>query len=154
MPLSDPLSVPSEVAHLQGKDLGDSDSRLFGVRNGLTCLARTREKYCHNGGMAFADQIAAASHRQVRVRGRNGLFLTPCLSPQKSLICRRIISRGSDFAPLGSGMGSLPFWVPHARSTAATGGHPLRLTIAALECGEANRCHQDPRKRWIAPWTA
>jgi hypothetical protein len=38
MPIPDPLSVPSEDVDLQGKDLGDSDSRLFGVSNELICL--------------------------------------------------------------------------------------------------------------------
>lgn len=41
-----PMLTPSEVAHLQGKDLGDNDSRLFGVSNGLICLRVLDERRC------------------------------------------------------------------------------------------------------------
>jgi hypothetical protein len=53
MAIMAPAGGPLKMAGLQEKSRRVRGSAPFGGRNGLECLSR-REKYCHNGGMAFA----------------------------------------------------------------------------------------------------
>jgi hypothetical protein len=49
-----PPSWSTEVDSLQGKSRRVQGSAPFGGSNGLICLSSfVRDKYCHNGGMAF-----------------------------------------------------------------------------------------------------
>jgi hypothetical protein len=50
-----PNAAPSEVAALQEKWVTAEGADAFGCADALECLLLSRrEKYCHNGGMAFA----------------------------------------------------------------------------------------------------
>jgi hypothetical protein len=72
---------PLKTAGLQGKSRRVRGSVAFGGSNGLVCLSR-REKYCPNGGMAFADVISAANREELRAGEQKSHLLTPCLSPR------------------------------------------------------------------------
>jgi hypothetical protein len=48
---------PENSGFAGGKATGSGGSVPFGGSNGLVCLLETREKYCHNGGMALRGQV-------------------------------------------------------------------------------------------------
>ena len=69
----DPSGGPLRTVVLHGKCRRVQGSMPFGGSDGLVCLFaffRRREKYCHNGGMALAPNMAAATHLQTRPRVR------------------------------------------------------------------------------------
>jgi hypothetical protein len=50
-----PFAAPTKVPGLQGKSRRVRGAVSFGGSNGLLWLSR-RNKYCHNGGIAFGHQ--------------------------------------------------------------------------------------------------
>ena len=62
-------------------------------------------KYCHNGGMAFADRLAAGPHASAPRRGQSCPSLSPPL-PLRSVRFAGKYGWGSDSRPLGAAMRS------------------------------------------------
>jgi len=106
MPLAVPSAVPSEIAHLQANDRKGQRSAPFGGSDGLVCLFSNREKYCHNGGMAFADLSAVAPTGRAHARSAGALgsmmpLAAPYAVPSEVADLQANVHWGPSFAPFG-----------------------------------------------------
>jgi hypothetical protein len=70
------------MAGLQGKSCEGPGSAPFGGSDGLVCFSR-REKYCHNGGIAFAHH-----HGVGLPGGSTTAIMAPSGGPLKAAVCR------------------------------------------------------------------
>jgi hypothetical protein len=102
MAIMAPSGGPLKTADLQGKSRRVRGSVPFGGRNGLVCLSRG-EKYCHNGGMAFAPEQAAAGS------GSMMAVMAPARGPQEAIYLQGKRLGVHDTRPLGAGMASPAF---------------------------------------------
>jgi hypothetical protein len=75
-------------------------AEAFGCADGLVCLSKG-EKYCHNGGMAFARQSRGGGLVGVR-GGAQG----PRAAPLETACLQGKRLRGPGSTPLGAAMGS------------------------------------------------
>jgi hypothetical protein len=96
-----------ETAILQEKGRRVPRFHAFGVRDPLVWLGK-REKYCHNGGMAFAHQHGgrAAEGCQPRPRSAHG----PCRGSLEAVLLQGKGLVVRDSRPLGAGMDSSGFF--------------------------------------------
>jgi hypothetical protein len=86
MPLTVPAAVPSEVSDLQANPAGGQRFAPFGGRDGLVCLFCRGEKYCHNGGLAFAYGTAVG-------HGLAAILLAAERSSEDALTAPGVLSR-------------------------------------------------------------
>jgi hypothetical protein len=112
---------PPKTVDLQGKRGRVRGSAPFGGRNGLVCLGvSTREKYCHNGGMALAYHHGGAI-RRVPARGVRDRHHGPRRGSLEAVLLQGKMLGVRDPRPLGAGMDSSAFFLEDARGTAPTG---------------------------------
>jgi hypothetical protein len=104
------------------------ESGPFGVGDGLVRLPSfgSDQKYCHNGGMAFAPPSGSGNRRKAaRDRGfMNSIW--PHSNPSgHPPFAGKNCQRGPRSSPFGGSHALVCLFVPNARSTATT-GHDLR----------------------------
>jgi len=131
-----PFVAPTKVRSLQGKRPAGSGGRaLWGPE--WTHPPAQAPKYCHNGGMTFADCSAAEHHASAAPAGSiMPLICPPPLPPQKCPICRQI-RLGTAIRALG---GSDPL-LSMALAARAPAGKRARAGLGRIAtCGPSRDC--------------
>jgi hypothetical protein len=75
MAMMAPLAVPRKLSVCRGKGLGSIIRALWGPGWPRLLVASRREKYCHNGGMAYVD--GARVRRDVTIAPFRPLIVPP-----------------------------------------------------------------------------
>src|ERR1043166_8313151 len=115
----------------------------LGAQMSLGGSISRRAKYCPNGGMAFADWLAAGHHARCGAGGDNHAPRCPLCCPFRSARFAGKYRWGQQFAPFGGSNGLVCLFAQRDRVLPQRG-----VTLApALAQG---RPHRSPRsRRWV-----